>query len=134
MPPGDMQQHAEGPAKVRDLEERTAVFAENCIRLAKQIPVNPVTRELIPQFVDASTSIGANYNEACDAESKKDFRHKICICKKESRETKYWLRQLVAAEAALRDRAAVLWTEAKELNLIFSAIVLSCDGKRKPRS
>lgn len=73
------------------MEERTARFGEAIIRFAKRIPVNPVTAPLIPQLVGAGTSVGANYNEANDAESKRDFRHKIGICRKESRETKHWL-------------------------------------------
>ena len=65
-----------------DLEERTAKFGEEIIKFAKKIPINPVTKSLIPQLVKAGTSIGANYCEADDAESKKDFEHKIGICKK----------------------------------------------------
>ena len=70
----------------------------------------------------AGTSVGANYCEADDSESKKDFRHKIGLCRKESRETKYWLRMIAVAEPALKDDARALWQEAKELNLIFGAI------------
>jgi four helix bundle protein len=110
-----------------DLEERTAVFAEKVIRLAKRVPINPVNDPIIRQFVKAGTSLGANYGEANDAESKKDFRHKIGICRKESKETKYWLRLIGVSEPQLRDDAAVLWQEAKELNLIFGSIRRSCD-------
>lgn len=125
------QQHprVKGGSGQYDLEERTAVFGENVIALAKKISVNPVTLEIIPQFVDAGTSIGANYSEANEAESKKDFRHKISICNKESKESKYWLRMIAKAEPALRDHASVLWQEARELNLIFAAIIRKCDGK-----
>jgi four helix bundle protein len=108
--------------RVFDLEERTAVFGERVIRLAKKIPSSVVNETLIRQFVRCGTSIGANYGEANDAESKKDFRHKIGICRKESKETMYWLRMIVASEEELRDAAAELWQEAKELNLIFGAI------------
>jgi len=105
-----------------DLEERTAKFGEEIIRFAKKIPENSVTRPLIPQLVKAGTSVGANYCEADDAESGKDFRHKIGICKKEARETKHWLRMIVVAVPELEEEARKLWTEAKELNLIFNAI------------
>jgi len=105
-----------------DLEERTAVFGEAIIAFAKRVPVNEVTRSLIDQMVRAGTSIGANYCEANDGESKKDFRHKIGICRKESKETRHWLRMIAAAEASLRDDARPLWREATELNLIFGAI------------
>jgi len=112
-----------------DLDERTAKFAEQVIFLAKRIPNSTINEVLIRQFVKSGTSIGANYGEANDAESKKDFRHKIGICKKESKETKYWLRLIAAAEPSLREDAATQWQEAKELNLIFGKIIRSCDAK-----
>ncbi|OHA52964.1 MAG: four helix bundle protein [Candidatus Terrybacteria bacterium RIFCSPLOWO2_01_FULL_40_23] len=105
-----------------DLEKRTADFGEKIIKFAKKIPFNPITSRLIPQLVGAGTSIGANYSEADDAESKQDFRHKIGICKKESRETKHFLRMIVVAVPELKEEARLLWQEAKELNLIFNAI------------
>ena len=108
--------------KKYDLEERTAKFGEDIIRFAKKIPVNKVTERIIPQLTAAGTSVGANYCEADDAESSKDFVHKIGICKKEARETKYWFRMVAAAVPELKDDARVLWQEAKELHLIFNAI------------
>ena len=105
-----------------DLEERTARFGEKVIAFAKSVAPGAVTLPLISQLVRSATSVGANYCEADDAESKKDFRHKISTCRKESRETKHWLRMLVAADRGLREAVKPLWQEAKELNLIFSAI------------
>ena len=105
-----------------DLEERTAKFGEAVIRFAKKIPRGPDNDRLIGQLVGAATSVGANYCEADDAVSKKDFRCKICTCKKEARETKFFLRMVAAAEASLKSDARLLWQEAKELHLIFSAI------------
>jgi four helix bundle protein len=105
-----------------DLAERTAVFGEAIIRFAKRVPRNPITVPLIIQLVKAGTSIGANYGEADDAISKRDFRHRIGITKKESRESKFWLRMIVAAVSELKPDARVLWREANELYLIFSAI------------
>jgi len=110
-----------------DLEERTAVFGVTIIRFAGTIPENSVTRPLLSQLVRSSTSVGANYCEADDAESKKDFRHKIGICRKEAREAKHWLRMLVATVPEVKADARVFWQEAKELNLIFSAIIRSTD-------
>jgi len=72
-----------------DLEERTAKFGMAIIKFTKQIPESTVTRPLITQLVKAGTSIGANYCEADNAETRKDFKHKIGICKKEAKETKY---------------------------------------------
>jgi four helix bundle protein len=105
-----------------DLEERTAQFGEAVIRSAKTISKNPVTTPLISQLVRAGTSVGANYCEADDAVSKKDFKNKIGTCRKESRETKLWLRMIAAAEPELKTEARKLWQEAKELHLIFAAI------------
>jgi four helix bundle protein len=105
-----------------DLEERTAKFGESVIALAKTIPVNLVTTSLIPQLVRAATAVGANFCEADDAGSKKEFMYRVSLCKRESRETKHWLRMIVKAEPGLRATAVPLWKEAKELNLIFSAI------------
>jgi four helix bundle protein len=105
-----------------DLEDRTASFGEAVITFAKRIPVSPVTMPLIDQLVRSATSIGANYSEADDAESKKDFRHKIGICRKESKEAKHWLRMIAAAEESLKEDARALYREATELNRIFGAI------------
>lgn len=105
-----------------DLEERTAKFAEEVVRFARKIPKDAVTVKIIEQFVAPGTSIGANFCEAEDAQSKKDFLHKITICKKESRETKYWLRIIAADVPQLKDEARKLWKEANELNLIFGSI------------
>ena len=111
--------------KPYDLEERTALFGETVIDFAKRIAVTPVTTRLIEQLVGAATSVGANYCEADDAVSKKDFRYKIAICKKEARETKFFLRMAVRAAPELRDDAKPLWQEAKELHLIFAKIYRS---------
>jgi four helix bundle protein len=106
-----------------DLEERTAAFGNSVILLAKSVPLTPITRPLVSQLVRSATSVGANYCEADDAESRADFKHKIGICKKEARETKHWLRMLVTAVPEAKEQAKPLWQEAKELNLIFNAIV-----------
>jgi four helix bundle protein len=105
-----------------DLEERTARFGEAVIHFARAVAKNPVSTPLISQLVRAGTSVGANYCEADDAVSKKDFKNKIGTCRKEARETKLWLRLIAAAEPELKTEARKLWQEAKELHLIFAAI------------
>lgn len=105
-----------------DLEERTALFGEEIIRFSKKISVSSVTNRLIDQLVGAGTSVGANYCEADDAVSKKDFRHKISISKREARESKFFLRMIATAVPELKEEAKVLWQEAKELHLIFAKI------------
>jgi len=105
-----------------DLEERTAKFGEVIILFCKKIDRNLVTDPLVNQLIKSATSVGANYCEADDAESKQDFKHKIGICKKESRESKHFIRMLIVAKPELKKEAERLWNEAKELNLIFNAI------------
>lgn len=112
-----------------NLEERTAVFAENIVMLAKKVPGNTVITPITSQLVRAGTSVGANYCEAIGASSKKDFRNKIYICKKEIQETKYWLRILAKAEPSLKEETRTLWKEAQELTLIFQKIVSSIDKR-----
>jgi len=111
----------EEPAKplVYDLEERTARFGEAVIDFAKQIPQDAVTNRLISQLVGAATSVGANYVEADDAVSKKEFRKSIGTCRKEARETKHFLQMIVRAVPEVKPCARTLWLEAKELHLIF---------------
>ena len=107
----------EEPAKPRvyDLEERTARFGEAIIDFVKQIPQDAVTSRLISQLVGAATSVGANYVEADDAVSKKEFLKNIGTCRKEARETKHFLRMIVRAVPELKPQARTLWLEAKEL-------------------
>ncbi len=108
--------------KPYDLEERTAQFGEAIIRFAKKIPQNPANNRLISQLVGAGTSVGANYCEADEGVSRKDYKYKIGTCKKEARETKFFLRMIAVAEEWLKPEARVLWVEAKELHLIFCAL------------
>jgi four helix bundle protein len=108
--------------RVYDLEERTARFGEAVIDFAKTIPQNPVTNRIIGQLVGAATSVGANYAEADDAVSKKEFLKNIGTCRKEARETKHFLRMVVRAVPESKPQARALWAEARELHLIFSKI------------
>ncbi len=108
--------------RVYDLEERTARFGEAIIDFAKTIPQNPVTNRIITQLIGAGTSVGANYVEADDAVSKKDFLKSIGTCRKEARETKHFLRMSACAVPELKPQARKLWMEASELHLIFSRI------------
>lgn len=85
---------------------------------------------MIPQLIGAGTSVGSNYCEADDAESGKDFVHKLSICKKEAREVKHWLRMVSVAVPELKGEARVFWKEANELNLIFNAIIKKIKGKK----
>jgi four helix bundle protein len=109
--------------RVFDLEERTAKFGESIIQFCKTMPLNPITTPLVSQIVRSSGSVGANYCEADNAVSKKEFRQKIGTCQKEARETKHWLRMIAAATPTHKETARTLWQEARELHLIFSSIL-----------
>jgi four helix bundle protein len=108
--------------RVYDLEERPARFGEAVIDLARAIAQDAVTNRIINQLVGAATSIAANYVEADDAVSKKEFLKSIGTCKKETREAKHFLRMAVRAVPELKLEARKLWLEARELHLIFSKI------------
>jgi four helix bundle protein len=115
---------------VFDLEERTARFGEEVIRFCKKIVFTPITEPLIRQIVKSGTSVGANYCEADDAISGKEFRQKIGTCKKEARETKHWLRMLAVADERHTEEARILWREANELTLIFASIFRKLSTKK----
>jgi four helix bundle protein len=112
-----------------NLEERTAIFSEGIIAFCRSIKHDTITRPLVSQLVRSGTSIGANYCEANNASSKKDFRNKIFICKKETQETKYWLRILSSCVPARKDELRKYWQETQELLMIFQKIVNSLDKK-----
>lgn len=108
-----------------DLEERTASFGEAVIKICRTIKYNSVSTPIVSQLIRSATSIGANYMEANGASSKKDFRNKIHICKKESQETQHWLRMLSTAQPELKDELRAFWQEAHEFVLIFQKITSS---------
>ena len=105
-----------------DLEERTSVFGERVVRFSKRIPRDPTNNRLIDQLVGAGTSVGANYCEANEAVSKKDFKNTVSRCTKEAKETKFFLRMIAASEPQLAAEARVLYREAHELLLIFGSM------------
>ena len=110
-----------------DLETRTTQFSSKLIVFCKSCPKDMITIPLINQLIRCGTSIGANYREANGASSKKDFQNKIFICKKEAKETLYWLEligRVIEAEKLKKD-CRDLWQETKELTLIFSKIANS---------
>lgn len=107
-----------------NLEERTLCFAKDTIDFCKTIPIDKVNFELINQLIRSATSIGANYREASNTDTRKDFFHKIGICRKEAKETKYWLDLLNHYNISLISKISPLLDEARKLTLIFSTIVL----------
>jgi four helix bundle protein len=105
-----------------DFQERTAVFGERIVRFSKQIPRNPTNDRLIGQVVGAGTSVGANFCEASDSMSKKDFRCSAKRCLKEAKEARFFLRMIAASEPQLSDEARALYREATELIRILGSM------------
>ncbi len=105
-----------------DLVERVTAFGERLVRFCKKIPRGPTNDRLIDQLVGAGTSVGANYCEANEAVSKKDFQNTVSRCVKEAKETKFFLRMVVASEPGLAPDARELYREAHELLLIFGSM------------
>jgi four helix bundle protein len=108
-----------------DLEERTEKFGEDIIKLCKSIKINICTEPLIKQLIRSGTSVGANYMEANGACSKKDFCNKIYICKKESQESKHWLKMLLVAADDQHNKIDQLLDETQQLSMIFHKISTS---------
>ena len=92
-----------------DLEERTAKFGEDIIKFCKSMKQDTISKPIINQLVRSGTSVGANYMEANGASSKRDFKNKICICKKEILECKHWLRMVATALPDKREVSKVHW-------------------------
>ena len=114
---------------IYDLEERTKNFSKDVIGILKKINRDEYNRNIISQLIRSATSVGANYCEANGASSKKDFRNKIYICKKEIQETKYWIEMIATTNQEKREEYIRIWKEAHELNLIFNKISSSLNSK-----
>lgn len=106
-----------------NLELRTTRFSINILTLCSKLPTSITIKPLIDQLVRSATSIGANYREANGCDSKKDFKNKLSICKKEAKETMYWIELLGQLLTKQQVELRVLWKESHELSLIFAAII-----------
>jgi len=115
--------------KVYNLEERTALFAERVKIFAGRLPKNPENQIFLPQLIRASSSPGANYIEANESIGDKDFVMKIKTCRREAKEAGYWLRLVTTNSSDLDAECSALRQEARELMLIFNAIVKKREGK-----
>ena len=114
----------ETPNKIYDLEERTLQFAKKVALYCRKLPGTISNTEYSRQGIRASGSIGANYIEANEALSKKDFTMRMKISRKEAKETAYWLRLLIETnEEQFEKEGKALFQEAIELKKIFSSII-----------
>jgi len=116
--------------KKYDLEERTAKFGENIIVFVKKIKRDIYNESTIKQLIRSATSIGANYREANGGSSPKDFKNKVHICQKETKETKYWLQILGKSNSEIIEETRTLWKEAHEFTLIFGKIIATLNNKK----
>ena len=109
--------------KQYDLEERTEQFAKAIIGICKKLPKTTVNMELVSQLIRSAGSVGANYIEANESLSKKDFANRIKICRKEAKESRYWLRLIVTANSEFEKEISALVQESTEIMNIFGAIL-----------
>ena len=117
-------------SKQYDLEERTYKFAKAVRMFVKKLSKNPANFEDGKQLVKSSGSVGANYIEANESLSKKDFLMRIKIARKEAKETQYWLNLVdTSGDMALEKECMVLASECKELMLILGAILRNSESK-----
>ncbi|NWF78235.1 MAG: four helix bundle protein [Chloroflexi bacterium] len=114
-------------SKRYDLEERTLRFAKEVIEFVSTLPKTVANIEIMKQVIRSSGSVGSNYIEANEALSKKDFTMRVKICRKEAKESRYWLRLIEVSEEDAERRKQSLINEATELMKIFGSIV----GKAK---
>jgi four helix bundle protein len=112
-----------------DIKERTFLFGVRIVRLVGRLPKTVAGIEIGRQIIRSGTSVGANVEEADAAESRRDFIHKMSIARKEARETRFWLRVILAAEL-LVDEVRSLEQESDELVRILSAIIISAKQKQ----
>ncbi len=110
-------------SKTYDLETRTLLFAQDVAVYCKNFSFNTINNEYIKQLIRSSGSVGANYIEANESLSKKDFIMRIKICRKEAKESTYWLKLLSSNDLLNHDLAQKLIQESIELKKIFSAII-----------
>jgi four helix bundle protein len=113
----------EGKSIHYDLEDRTLEFAKKIRWFVKIIPRNALTVDDIRQLLRSSGSVGANYIEANNSLSRKDLRMRIKICRKEAKESSYWLRLLEPGDQSLITEQAALLDESVQLMKIFGAIL-----------
>ena len=110
-------------SKYYDLEDRTLEYGKRIIKLCKALNKDLINRNLANQLIRSGTSMGANYREANETETKKDFQFRIRICRKEGKETMYWLKLIMEANPEISKRLEDLLKETNELVKIFAAIL-----------
>lgn len=114
-----------------DLEQRTLIFSINTSKILRKLPITIFNKHIITQLLRSSSSIGANYHEARESESRNDFIHKLSIAKKEANETLYWINIMLETENSLNIEFNKLKLEAQELLQIISASIATSKKNSK---
>jgi len=109
--------------KQYDLEDRTLEFSKRLIRLVKALPKNDINFILGRQIIRSGTSVGANYREANETETKKDFQFRLRISRKEAKEIVYWFNLIIEANPHLKERIQPILQESMELLKILATII-----------
>lgn len=114
-----------------ELENRMIRYAACCVKVCGVLPMKKTgSISIADQLFRASTSVAANYAEATEAESRKDFVHKLKIAMKELSESRVWLKIIAETEYAPKESLSGIITESEELSRILSASIITAKGKR----
>jgi four helix bundle protein len=116
--------------KAGEMEERLLDFAVRVGKVVDALPETRLGRHIAAQLVRAGTSPAPNYGEACAAESKKDFVHKLGIAFKELRESRVWLRLIIKADMLPKARISDLYNECEQLCNIVAKSLITAKAKR----
>jgi len=115
-----------------ELADRVLDFAVAVCKMSDSLPNSRLGRHVAGQIVRCATSPGPNYEEACAASSHRDFTHKLSICLKETRETRFWLRLIERAELLKSGPSPAIIDEARELANIFASSILTSKSRPRP--
>ena len=120
--------------KIYDLEDRTLEFGKRIVRMCQALPKKSINFTLLDQVARSGTSLGANYREANETDTKKDFQYRIRICRKEGKETVYWLKLIIEANPDFIKRIEPLLQETIELVKIFATILEKTKNKEENKN
>ncbi|MDI6780483.1 MAG: four helix bundle protein [Bacteroidota bacterium] len=116
--------------KHEDLSDRFLIFGASVVRFVVKLEKTPIGKHISNQLFRSATSSGANYEEACGAESKADFIHKMQIVLKELRESIYWLKLIKKSDVISTEELTFLLSESDELVRIIAKSVITAKGKK----
>jgi len=116
-----------------DIADRLLDFAVRIGKVVDALPDTRMGRHIAGQLIRCGTSPAPNYAEACGAESKRDFIHKLGVCLKELRESACWIQLIIRSELLAEVRVATLWNECEQLCNIIAKSILTAKAKSLPK-